>query len=267
MSYCLTEPCCGSAALTLHMLGAKRPLMPYQGSKWSLREPLAQIMAEHGFTGAPANVRPNDAGPWGMVMPLLMYPWARQLVIQMLADMADMDPLERFNCYQGATVPVDQIRFAAEFLWLQRLAFSGKAVGIAHGRWVSPGFNRTSAYGVPATPRFGAVKPMIPSLVATLRSYDFSPRAEISALPRVVYLDPPYQGTTPYPNGHMSREDVVFQAQRFKATPGVELVMVSEATPVGALVEQGWRTRCIRGPRAWDGSPFKGKQEEWVTYL
>jgi hypothetical protein len=47
----LVELCCGSAALTMHLLGKKKQqVVPYQGSKWKYRRELAQILADRGHT-------------------------------------------------------------------------------------------------------------------------------------------------------------------------------------------------------------------------
>ena len=85
------------------------------------------------------------------------------------------------------------------------------------GRWhqerpvvFSPRFNRTSAYRSAKTDSFGAIGPMIPSLIRVLVDYQTDlplsrpPSSAGGAEPPVfvqkntlVYLDPPYAETTP----------------------------------------------------------------------
>jgi site-specific DNA-adenine methylase len=191
-----------------------------------------------------------------------------------LEGLAACDPGEVFRRLQGAPVPDLAPAFAAEFLFLQRLSFSGKAVGTRRGRWASPGFNQTSAYGVAATARFGEVKPMIPSMVKVLKHYhrdlqdvDVDVRCEPAGAPRrnlhsktLVYLDPPYAESTSYPDGQMSRPEVVALAQAWRDCGAS--VMVSEQH---SLDLPGWARGLLSTGRD-DTSPFRGKQQEWITY-
>ena len=96
MDYRLIEMCCGSAAFTLHKLGAKRAILPYQGSKWKLRHALEEVAAGMGFAGAPRWVSLVDAGPWGETMGWVLDPEGRAMVIADLAILNDGDPLRRY---------------------------------------------------------------------------------------------------------------------------------------------------------------------------
>lgn len=273
MAYTLVEPCCGSAAFTLHLLGARRSILPYQGSKWRFRKGLEAIARELGFDGPPERVVLTDPGPWGRVMGVLLQREARQELLVELERLAATDPSEVFARLQGSPVPEADPSFAAEFLFLQRLSFSGKAVGTRQGCWASPGFNVSSAYGVAATDRFGEVKPMIPSLLRVLRDYDrllldvpvearcapAGPPVEVRG--RVlVYLDPPYVESTRYPDGQMTRGEVVALARAWQERGAA--VIVSEQH---SLDLPGWRRDRLSTGRG-DTSPFRGKQQEWVTY-
>ena len=278
MAYTLIEPCCGSSALTLHLLGATRSLLPYQGNKWRFRHELTETLETLGFVGAPARVILTDPGPWGSVVRTVYSPALRQLVIARLRGFARKDPRQVYEELQGSEVSQEQTEFAAEFLFLQRLSFSGKAVGTKRGRWSSPGFNKSSAYGLAATDCFGAVKPMVPSLIRVLESYAklraadmhaerraalFPSDVKVSELwgPSVVYIDPPYKGATAYPNGALDREDVVLLARCWAAAGAA--VVVSEGAPIAELE---WEATEIYGGRS-DASPFRGKQQEWVTRI
>ena len=274
----LVEPCAGSAALTMHLLGARRAILPYQGGKWRYRHALADLLASFGL-GRPQRVVLADPSPWGIALEILLDPRSRQDLILLLRGIAKREPSEVFVSLQNAPIPEDPLLYTAQFLFLQRLSHSGKAVGVKNGKWSSPGFNRSSAYGLEGTERFGAVRPMVPCLVRVLEGYDSElvQDIDLQVLQRdcfyrpdfgpnvTVYIDPPYQGTTPYPHGTLTRQDVVTLALRWSG--GAETnVVVSEATPIPELVERGWQTLRLRAGRT-DTSPFKGKQEEWVTYL
>lgn len=271
--YTLIEPCAGSAALTMHLLGARRAILPYQGSKWRHRKQLTELAESAGFTGRPYSVKLSDPGPWGKVWAALFKPRYLSGITEALQRMSDRDPLRVFNSLQGCRAPLYPVAFAADFLFLQRLAFSGKAVGIKDGCWASPGFNKTSAYGTPATERFGAVRPMVPSLVDVLKSYEqlslpyayvtrgeaVTPLHGFDYSRALVYIDPPYAETTAYPSGAMTRTEVIALALAWHEAGAT--VMVSEQSPLDI---PGWSRHPIHTGRS-DGSPFKGKQAEWVT--
>lgn len=277
MSYTLIEPCCGSAALTLHLLGATNHVMPYQGSKWRYRLDLEALIHEMGFAGAPDSVVLTDPGPWPVALKCILDPDLRVELVEQLLSLTGLDPREHYEEIQGAqTVDADEnpVRFASEFLFLQRLAFSGKAVSARNGKWSSPGFNTSSAYGLEKTEKFGKMNPLVPSLYRTVRDLELLPLNSLSATrtaatspkkhvtrPTVVYLDPTYLGTTKYPDGHITRFEVMELAvDWWEAGAGV---IISEQEPIAEL---RWQTKRLFKRRK-DGSPFKGKQEEWVTYM
>lgn len=276
MSWRYVEPCCGSAAIALALLGATRPLLPYQGSKWRFRRAILGLIREAGGVGVPRRVDLYDAGPWGTVAPCVLDPERRGGVIDALELLGRLEPRAVYEALHQQPVPEDPVAYSAQFLFLQRLAFSGKAVGDRGGRWSSPGFNTSSAYGLPGTERFGPVSPMIPSLVKVLRGYAKVVRPERLGGGRasapgpdgagydttVVYLDPPYQGSTAYPGGDLDRPAVEALARSWHGAGAT--VLVSEAEPLEGLVAEGWEAVRIDAGRK-DTSPFRGKQAEWVT--
>lgn len=192
-----------------------------------------------------------------------------------LGALAMNDPRIEYDAHQGAPAWPGAADDAAEFLFLQRLAHQGKAVLLRDGCWQSPGFNKTSAYGTPGTAKFGAVAPQVPAMVAHIAALPYpppgarltcamAPAAPVGAEPAIVYLDPPYQGTTGYgPGAACSRDEVV--ALALDAAEQGHGVIVSEACPVTELVERGWATRQLAGP-ATHNAPFRSKHEEWLTY-
>lgn len=270
----LVEPCSGSAAFTLHLLGARRALLPYQGSKWRFRHSLEARARSLGFEGAPSRVRLTDPGPWGHTLRVVLDAGLRLDLIRTLERWSEQDPRSVYNGIHLAPVSTHPVTAAAEHLFLQRLAFSGKAVGIRKGSWASPGFNTSSAYGLAGTGRFGPVKPMIPSLIRVLRGYADQLRASATvhvqrepahppaaqASRTLVYLDPPYAGTTAYPNGAMDSEEVASLAQAWRCAGAAVMVSEQRGVPL-----DDWNRQQLYVGRN-DTSPFRGKQAEWVTW-
>lgn len=279
--YALYEPFCGSAALTMHLLGSRRQILPYQGSKWKIRRELTAVLHELGHLD-PWAIHLNDQGPWGLAFQVLHRPVFLEALIATLEAWCAADPEELYRSLHGAKLQSNLVLDAAAFLFLQRLSYSGKAVSVdKEGRWKSPGFNKTSAYGTPATARFSEVKPMLPSLVRCLKenlrgmhwpadnvvmsqenALDCNPfRGESPAhLPRVAYLDPPYQGTTGYPHtDSLSVDQVVALAISLKEQ-GFR-VLLSESESLEPLLELGWSMKILRGAPV-DGKPFHTKNRE-----
>lgn len=271
----MIEPCCGSAAVTLRLCGILRPPVPYQGGKARLAEGVVARIRSRGFQGTPEEVWLSDPSMWGEVFPLLFRSPSRLEVVRQLRAHA-IDPLRSFQALQGSPLAQDPAQRVADFLFLQRLAFSGKAVGSAGGAWKSPGFNPTSAYGVQATERFGAIRPQVPAMADLLETWPHhldgifvSGSHEtcwpdcVAPLPRrCVYLDPPYVNTTPYPDGSLPREEVVELALAWEESGAS--VLISEAEPVQELVEIGWTAEKIDASRAHQ-RPFQARTEEWLT--
>jgi len=78
----------------------------------------------------------------------------------------------------------------------------------------------------------------------------------------VVFIDPPYVGTTGYGND-LPREDVVEMARRWSEAGA--RVYISEAEPIGALVAEGWQAVEITSQRVGQRRTFSKQQREWVT--
>jgi site-specific DNA-adenine methylase len=268
MSYKFIEGFCGSSAISIYLCGQKS-LLPYQGSKWKFRKQISALINENGFIGKPQEIHLYDIGPWDIVLKTLIS--SKKEVIQLLNDFNKKDPRELYTLLNKSKIPDDHISLTAEFLFLQRLSFSGKAVGTTHGFWDSPGFNKTSAYGLKATSKFGEIKPMIVSLIKRINENNFNsiplttigkflPYPKENVLNTVVYLDPPYQGSTKYPDGDVSRNNLIdLGLAWYKAGA---LVLISESEPIKEL---NWKEFKI-SEKSFNKVNFQNKNEEWITY-
>lgn len=272
MSWTFVEPCCGAAAITLHLLGARRALVPYQGSKWSIRR---EIAAELGVDGPPHRVILSDASCWASVVATVLTAGPDVVgCLRPLVEQGSTDPRGLYARLSAKPVPDDRVERAATLLWLQRMNFSAKAVGDVAGRWKVHGLSHSSAFGKAATASFGAVRPLGPALLASVSA---APQVPIAVAerglaeprvdgPTVVLLDPPYANTTGYPSGSLSRGEVVECAMAWYAD-GAK-VRVCEAEPIRELVALGWRAKHLRGQhRRGHAQTFRRatRGEEWLT--
>jgi hypothetical protein len=76
----------------------------------------------------------------------------------------------------------------------------------------------------------------------------------------VVYMDPPYVGTTGYAHD-LPRSQVVALARRYALLGAT--VAISEATPIS--MGPGWRTVRLTGERVGQKRTFSKQKEEWLT--
>jgi hypothetical protein len=137
------------------------------------------------------------------------------------------------------------------------------------GAWSAHGKDRNS-YGGPGRPggseteREGTARrgETATGLPATIHP-DARPLEPVNLPPgTVAYMDPPYQGTTPYAH-LLPREDVVAMARRW-ADAGA-LVCISEAEPIPELMADGWHAVEIGGERVGQKRTFSKQQAEWLT--
>ncbi len=100
---------------------------------------------------------------------------------------------------------------------------------------------------------------MWPPVVLGPDAREVVPNADLEGC--VVYVDPPYSGTTPYLH-KLTRAEVVTLALRWSAAGA--LVIVSEAEAVAELVALGWHATEISGGRRGNARTFGGTRE-WLT--
>jgi len=271
VSYSLVETCCGSAALTFHLLGAAGLLVSYQGGKWRYRKSLQKQAEAMGFMGQPDRVILTDPGPFGVAVSVILDSFQRTRVVEKLRELAREDPKAVYGKLNKAVVPWGAVDYTAQFLFLQQLSWGNKAVSGLDGKWRSPGLSKTGAYGNPATATLKAARPKITAFIDKLESLQLAQcsvesHQTVARLPTgqvdrrtLVYIDPPYAGTTGYPDGKISRAQTIDLATAWRDAGAS--VMISEACP---LEIPGWES--IEISKGQDGGPlFKRKGPEWLT--
>lgn len=257
----------GAASVSLRLFGGRPPL-PYMGSKWRY----AQAIIDAAGIEKPDRVVLCEPGPWGWVW-LAVAEGQQRRVADLISVFASRDPLQLYHqlLVAPATLTMgDASMVAARYLLLQRLTFRGKPVTLdSECRWRSHGFNRTSGYGLPATQRFGEVKPQLPRLAQRVAQMPALPELGVyvgsaidlptpaDASDHTVYIDPPYQGTTDYGPHTCSRDEVLEIAERWHRA-GAH-VIVSEREPI----RDDWHSAEITRQRAQKKSSWQ--TAEWLT--
>lgn len=280
----LVETCSGSAAITLALLGSKQQLIPYQGSKWRYRRQLQALFMRLGFWGSPSSVVLQDVSGWDEVVCSLLKKATKHQIIDHLKRLVaegETDPMGLWDRLVTSQVPSDCMERYAVQLWLQRMSYGGKAIGPVWRSEPEPGFywsvhgiSKTSALGDPGDESFGEIKPQgagLLRIVTELPCFDSVLTYDPDAIPRqqkglrrLTYIDPPYEGTSPYPSGDLSRLGVVELALAHAATGAA--VVVSEDEPIEYLARLGWASERLSAGKEGE-SPLKTKKEEWVTFL
>jgi hypothetical protein len=291
------EPFAGSATVAYALYGARR-LTPYMGSKLSYARQLLDLMQLTPETVDQVDLM--DSGEWGSTLEALHDFGQAERVADILgawgADRkAALDAGEDVRYWTDDRELYDKLMQhpivgtsswrAASHLFLQTRSFNGKPVSAKNGRWKGHGFDpeyrdnkkvtsaKTNNRGW-ATPRWKLAE-RIRKNATLLPTEGFSAQVwdhgisrcpllwdEPVTGPRVVYMDPPYQGVTKYPDS-FDRAAVLAMARGLYER-GNTSVYVSEAEPLGELVAEGWSVVPLLGSakRAWKASTVK----EWVTF-
>jgi 16S rRNA G966 N2-methylase RsmD len=232
--------CCGSGAITVELLNRG----------W---DPAAIVMV--------------DVGPWGRIWRAFGEGSFDLCCFRAEIDAVPAEPAAVQSYLQSlANQPVDADKLLYRYLILQAGAFGGKAVWIDKDRWKTPGF-RSYWYPTATSSRRSPVNPMMP-MAETLykRVAILAPRARgirafclsVTATPwdtsrdGIVYLDPPYTGTTAYAD--------TFDVEAFaRSSPFV--TWISEGR---ALVGKATRLSGERSKGGISGNRVGGN-EEWLT--
>lgn len=148
-------------------------------------------------------------------------------------------------------IRVGEAREVARWAWVQRRSAHAKGDGFHGG-------NDTHRIADDA-PADALCRPTLPATVTpdarAIEPADLPPGT-------VVFIDPPYVGTTGY-GSDLPREDVVTMARNWREAGA--RVYISEAEPIPALVADGWHQVEITSQRIGQKRTFSKQQREWVT--
>lgn len=282
----LWEPFAGSASVGLKAIGVRYSICTYMGGKLQLAK---HILGALGVErDAIEMLVLTDSGPWGDV-------WTHagedlECIIDTLTDFKAWEPKTLYmylrNCPPQENVSIR----AARFLILQALNFKGKPVGekTDGSGYVMHGLDKTRAYGTTKTEKFGEVKPQWVKLPERLRAIEtalrdggvkltggrFDAMAYLEQCPKdmsrwVVYMDPPYEGTTQGYGGTFSRAEVAFLAERCRARGAkVAISYNSGFSEFPCAVYHCLTTakKASRMNKAGRGNGIKARQE-WLTVI
>ena len=258
------ELCCGSAAVTVRLLGGSsaRPPVSYMGSKRGYAGAILDVLGLRAGAGADACLL-ADPGPWSRVWSVLTLPDGCREVAGHLRGWVGEDPralwdrLRADKPLEGATTDP---RDVAAWLWV-----------VGHGDFSKPP-RLSRIYAAPAGDSEGRWKASPPGWLANrVKRAPRWPTTTIATDARViplperlpdgcyVYIDPPYRATTGYAHD-LPRADVLDLALRWSDAGAV--VAVSEAEP---LPLPGWHHVELTGERVGQKRTFSRQQAEWLT--
>ena len=256
----LVELCAGTAALSLRLERA------------GARPPVSRMGAKTGYADcilALAGLEPGDmAAHYVLCEPddgvrLLLHAYrdadlAREAA-RIIRSWADEEPRalwERLRAEGPARCPPVDAREVARWAAIQ--ANTQKSGGFDSATVGPPGARHPMHMGALADR--GAWSGGLPATI-----HDDATTAPIpDPLPEgtLVFIDPPYVGTTGYAHD-LDRPAVVRLAQQWAAAGA--RVMISEAVPIEALVACGWHAVEVSAMRVGQKRTFSKQQREWVT--
>lgn len=301
------EPLCGSAAVTLRLLGgaSAKPPISYMGSKRGYATTILGVLGLRPGQGAD-EVWLNDLGPWGSVWSVLAAPGGAEAVAEVMRGWADEDPRSLWDEWKATLDPrltgevAEPPRVAAWLQvgawayeqgnpsvgycgpeggrpqtlttatatarvaqWLQAGAWSYRQGDISSGGPVLPGQRRqdtTVTATATATAGVAVARPGVKVNVTRQDVTSLAISGDCSGV--VVYMDPPYVGTTGY--GHdCPRSEVLTLARRWSDAGAT--VAISEAVALAEELGQGWHAVRIDGERRGQARTFSKQQAEWLT--
>lgn len=213
-----------------------------------------------------------DRGPWGMFWESVGNGEFDQGVFEDICSECPEDPKEVKGWLEGISEGPVGGNAPYHFLLLQAGAFGGKAVRINEGKWKTPGMrgywepteDSKSDYPVRTMmPKCSTIQDRMSSILSVTKGRITGQQGDIRDINPisggVIYIDPPYKGSTGYGGDLVDIEDFV-QTPRFEGTK----VFVSEARPLGGASE----SRKVTGSRKQggiSGSRDKKGDEEWVS--
>lgn len=272
----LVELCAGSAAVSLRYLSARgRPPLAWQGGKRGYADQILAAMGLQPGGGRGADIVLVEPGPWGEAWEHWRRPEGRADTIERLRAWAEEDPRTLWERLRAAPVPAEVGERVATWAVLHFWSFGRKPVWANEATWRTHGFNAADAYGASyhaahvakgGKPRWDGGDAVLADVVNGLRALPSLSRVTVlrcSALDvppipgAVVYLDPPYEGTTCAYGHALPRPEVLALAERWRCA-GASLVAVSEAAP---LPLPGWHAHELGGPAGFGRTWSKQRRE------
>lgn len=270
------ELCAGTAALSLAHFAKGAPLKSRKGAFKQVKPPVSRMGSKSGYAEAILDVLGLEPGEgqaagthyiWCEPDPgcrLLLEAYRDAALAKAAADIirgwADEDPRalwERLRAEGPPRYPADAREVAR---WLTITAGATGGVGGFKGlHCLRPSVDGFIPSRSSLSATIEAAEPITAVILPDARATDPWP-----SLPpgTVVYIDPPYVGTTQYAN-KLPRADVIALARRW-ADAGAT-VCISEAEPIPDLVADGWEVADITGRRKGQRRTFSKQQSEFLT--
>ena len=250
------ELCAGTAALSLRLQGGRnaRPPVSRMGNKQGYGEAIFRTLGLRSGSGA-ARYLWCEPDP-GCRLLLLSYTDAdlRSKAAEIIRGWKDEDPRALWERLRAeGPVKAPEPREVARWCYVTGQSVEKRDTGCS---W----FTRPNGEGQKSFSGYVAHLSTLPTLPATVTD-DARPLQPARLPPgSIVYIDPPYVGTTGY--GHdLTREEVCTLAERW-ASAGA-LVVISEAEPLTEL--SGWHQVEITGERKGQKRTFSKQQREYLT--
>lgn len=265
----------GLAAVSLRLQGGAhcRPPISRMGNKAGFSQTILGVLGLHSGQGAGAYWWAEADPDVAALLRIYPDPDALREVARIIRNWAGEEPRalwERLRAERRARGAArGTVGEVAEFAFLHQGSFQHKGpdagIGRPEGMREGYGFRPALASLRDSFPRL-AEYAWPPVCVST----SIPSAAEVSAAIGtpgdlegcVVYMDPPYAGTTGY-TADLSREEVVMHALDFAALGAT--VAISEAEAIPDLVRSGWHSVDITGGRVGAKRTFSRQQQEIIT--
>jgi len=256
------ELCAGTAALSLRLAHPKaRPPVSRMGAKTGYADVILRCLGLYPGQGADHYLFCEpDPG-----VRLLLHAYRdRELATAaagIIRSWKDEEPKalwERLRAEGPAVCPPVDPREVARWVQISVWSYATNTWGVGSG--ILPGQRRQDTTATATATAVSSV-PTLPATIADDARKVDPPKLAPGV---VVYIDPPYQGTTGYGTGReFPRSEWIPVVRRWKDAGA--LVVVSEAEPIPELVADGWHTVRIDGERRGQKRTFSKQQAEWLT--
>ena len=256
------ELCAGTAALSVRLQGGRyaRPPVSRMGAKTGYSKAILSIMGLRAGQGAQRYVWAEPDDGCRLLLHAYAEPALARDAARQLEQWVDEDPRALWD-----RLKAEPVTSAAQWLVLQARTFGQMPTSITSS-YMKPAANSTQAGGSRCGPTAITLKPRLkalaehPALICSSASGVPLPDVLSTLSGRcVVYIDPPYQGTTGYAHD-LTRDEVIALAQLWSDAGAA--VYISEAEPIDL---PGWHQVNITGCRVGQKRTFSKQQAEYIT--